>query len=651
MGRSTVALLLFLCFLVIGIAVACGDGADQPGPTGVNISPAAIATPTPAPPVPQEPPARDLMELARRFRGLPADASRLARLTPNPLQVGDSQEFTIIDLETPATLRISATLRLITDHAYFFVQDGVPVSLAALDAVGADFEAQVYPRVTAAFGREWSPGVDSDPHITILHANLKGASGYVSLSDMFPAAAVPYSNEHEMIYLDASLFYLDGIFGSSQRALYNAVLAHELQHLVHADADEEAWVNEGLSQVASELVGVAPGASTSGLRSFLTSPDTQLNYWPVEGDTGVHYAASQLFFRYLLDRFGGRENASQLLGIQENGIVGVEAYLRPFGATFVDVFADWLAANYLDEAGGPYSHADIEAHVTAATTIRDLDDGDGSVHQFAADYLEVEPPAEGAVFTFDGADQVSIGVPPHDGPFWWSNRGDAIDSRLTRQFDLTGAPRATLRFWTWFDIERGWDYAYVAASTDEGKTWRALRGRRTTDYDPVGAAYGPGFTGASDGREPRWVQEEVDLTPFAGRKVLLRIEYVTDDAANLTGFAVDDVEVSEIGFRDTADGDGGWTAEGFRRIAEPLQQRFLLQIIERGQPPRVTRVPLDAFNRAQIPLAGPATVVIAAITEGTTEAAPYRWSLSASTSRDLASFFGVAADTGIMVWP
>ena len=631
MGRPTVALLSFLCCLVIGIAVACGDGAGRPGPTGTGISPAATAAPTPAPPVQPEPPARDFMDLARRFRNLPADASRLARPTPYPHQVGESQEFTVIDLEAPATLRVSAMLRLITDHAYFFVQDGVPVLPSALDAVGADFEARVYPRAIAAFGKEWSPGVDSDPHITILHANLRGASGYVSMSDMFPATAVPSSNEREMIYLDATLLYPNAIFGSSQRALYNAVLAHELQHLVHANADtgEEAWVNEGLSQVASELAGVAPGAGTSGLRSFLASPDTQLNHWPVEGDTAVHYAASQLFFRYLLDRFGGRQNAFLLLRIQEDGIAGVEVYLRPFGTTFLDVFADWLATNYLDEESSPYSHADIEARVTTVATIRDPRDGDGSVHQFAADYLEVEPPAGGAVFTFDGADQVSIGVPPHDGPFWWPNRGDAIDSRLTRQFDLTGAARATLRFWTWFDIERGWDYAYVAASTDEGRTWQALCGRQTTDYDPVGAAYGPGFTGASGSSEPAWVQEEIDLTPFAGRKVLLRFEYVTDDAADLAGFAVDDIEVPEIAFRDTADGDGGWTAEGFRAIAGPLQQRFLLQVIEMGRPPRVTRVPLDAFNGAQIPLAGPATVVIAAITEGTAETAPYHWSLTA----------------------
>jgi hypothetical protein len=527
---------------------------------------------------------------------------------------------------------VQTTLALITEHAYFFVEEGIPLQALDLEAIGADFETRVYPRVTAAFGSESSPGVDSDPRIAILHASLSGAGGYVSSSDGFPRTAVPGSNEREMLYLDSSLLFLDAFFGSNQQALYSSIAAHELQLLVHANADpdEEAWVNEGLSQVASELVAIAPGANTSGLQSFLVAPDTQLNHWPAAGDTGVHYAASQLFFRYLLDHFGGRENASQLLSIQEDGIAGLEVYLVPFDATFLDVFANWLIANYLDEDDGPYSHADASAKVTTVTRIRNPGPGSGSVHQFAADYLEVEPPGGAATFTFEGAGQVSIGVPNRDGPFWWSGRGDGIDSRLTRELDLRGLETATLRFRTWFNTEANWDYAYVAASTDGGLTWRALGGSHTTEDNPVGLAYGPGFTGASGGPEPQWVQEEIDLTPFAGQKLLLRFEYVTDDAANLTGFAVDDIEIPELGIVDPADTAASWTAEGFRRIEGPLEQRYLLLLVRPGDLPIVTRVDLDADNRAVVPLDGPATIVVAAITEGTAEIAPYSWSLSGS---------------------
>ncbi|KKK67144.1 hypothetical protein LCGC14_2957010, partial [marine sediment metagenome] len=373
----------------------------------------------------------------------------------------------------------------------------------------------------------------------------------------------------------------------------------------------------GLSQVAAELAG----GGTSRVDIFLAVPDTQLTHWPPDS-ASVHYGESQLFFRYLLDRFGGRENAAALLAAPEDGIAGVDAYLRQFGTAFEDVFADWLVASYLDEDSGPYAHQDADLTIATVTTIGGPGEGDGSVHQFAGDYLEIDAPAGGASFAFDGSDQVGVGIEPRDGPFWWSAAEDSMDSRLTREFDLSGLAAATLRFWTWFDTERGWDYAYVAASRDGGQTWEALPGRQTTGFDPVALAYGPGYSGSSDGE---WVQEEIDLTPYAGGEVLLRFEYVTDDATHERGFAVDDIEIPELAFADGADAGNGWQAEGFRRIEAPLPQRFLVQLIERGEPIVVRRLELGPSNRFEIALDGPATIVVAAVTEGTTAAATYRW--------------------------
>src|SRR3972149_623707 len=107
---------------------------------------------------------------------------------------------------------------------------------------------------------------------------------------------------------------------------------------------------------------------------------------------GVHYQESELFFRYLLDRFGGRENAAALLAEPGDGIAGVDAYLRDFDTTFENVFADWVVANYLDEASGPYAHEGVDLAPPAATPAA-AGEGDGTVHQVAADYLEVDPPA------------------------------------------------------------------------------------------------------------------------------------------------------------------------------------------------------------------------------------------------------------------
>ena len=42
--------------------------------------------------------------------------------------------------------------------------------------------------------------------------------------------------------------------------------------------------------------------------------------------------------------------------------------------------------------------------------------------------------------------------------------GDKSDMTLTGAFDLSGLTQATLSFQTWYDVEEGWDYAYVTVS-------------------------------------------------------------------------------------------------------------------------------------------------------------------------------------------
>src|SRR5438045_3598723 len=87
-----------------------------------------------------------------------------------------------------------------------------------------------------------------------------------------------------------------------------------------------------------------------------------------------------------------------------------------------------------------------------------------------------------------------------------------VGAARTRELDLTGPTRPTLRFSTWFDLERDYDYAFVTASTDGGKTWKTLPGKTTTTSDPNGANLGAGFTGKSGGgNDAKWIDEELDL--------------------------------------------------------------------------------------------------------------------------------------------
>ncbi|HXG36369.1 MAG TPA: hypothetical protein VNL15_05310, partial [Dehalococcoidia bacterium] len=163
-------LIALLVTTALFFGLACGSG-GQPSPA----SPSPVASPSPTPtlvasPSPllrEELPARDLQDLAIRFGLAPPDTPR--SLPPRePLPLGIKQEFFLTDPLAPSVNSIRAELRLITEHAYFFLQESVSVAQSAMQQAGRNFEERVYPAVTSAFGQEWTPGVDGDPRMIIL---------------------------------------------------------------------------------------------------------------------------------------------------------------------------------------------------------------------------------------------------------------------------------------------------------------------------------------------------------------------------------------------------------------------------------------------------------------------------------------------------
>jgi bacillopeptidase F (M6 metalloprotease family) len=169
-----------------------------------------------------------------------------------------------------------------------------------------------------------------------------------------------------------------------------------------------------------------------------------------------------------------------------------------------------------------------------------------------------------------------------------------MDSRLTRAVDMTKATTPKLTFWTWYEIEKDYDYGYVAVSTDGGQRWTTLRTEATTADDPNGNNLGNGMTGKSGGgSKPAWVKQTADLGPYAGKKVLLRFEYVTDGALNFDGLAIDDIAIPEIGFSDDAEKDSGWTANGFIRSSNVVRQRYIVQVLRFGATPTIERHVVD----------------------------------------------------------
>ncbi|MFN3491518.1 MAG: choice-of-anchor J domain-containing protein, partial [Anaerolineales bacterium] len=174
-----------------------------------------------------------------------------------------------------------------------------------------------------------------------------------------------------------------------------------------------------------------------------------------------------------------------------------------------------------------------------------------------------------------------------------------------------------------YDLEENYDYLYLVVSTD-GKTWEMIETPSGTDDNPVGNNLGWGYNGASGG----WVEEEVDLSQYAGKQVYLRFEYITDAAVNGEGFMVDDIQISALNYQsDFEADDGGWLADGFVRIQNTLPQTFGLALILTSDS-SVTMIPLNPDQTAEIPLSlksgEKAYLVISGLTRFTREEASYQ---------------------------
>ncbi|MCP4229321.1 MAG: T9SS type A sorting domain-containing protein [bacterium] len=101
--------------------------------------------------------------------------------------------------------------------------------------------------------------------------------------------------------------------------------------------------------------------------------------------------------------------------------------------------------------------------------------------------------------------------------------GDGMNSSLVTPAINVPTDDPELAFWTWYDIEDGYDYGYVEISTN-GTNWTTLNGS--------------GYDGTSD-----WTEETFDLNSYAGETVYVRFRLDTDGSVTEEGWYVDDISV------------------------------------------------------------------------------------------------------------
>jgi immune inhibitor A len=465
-----------------------------------------------------------------------------------------------------------------------------------------EFTANIYPTLTDYFAtpdfhdgsNAYLPSLvglpadyfyDADGKFVILVSNIRDANYYDPTYPIYIAGF--YSPSYE-VYFDRNIVTIDAYDWANRLGpdgtrpyLYEGIVAHEMQHLIHDDfdPDEELFVNEGFSGFATWLCGY--GHPTSHVDDARDLPENSLVVWGDQGDLEIlsDYGHAYLWTMYLYQLYG-TNFIKYLAQNPDSGITGIESTLDAFKKTksFADLYHDWAVALLIDSniAGGRYRLDNIDFKLNIGTPSDPNPEAfsTAGAGPWGTDYIWIDGnPKTLAKLTFNGIDySMSPTAWTSDGEVLWSGTGDLIDNWAI--FEATGG--GTLTFDTLYDFEDYWDFGFVQVSTDGGYTWTSLENGYTTyDHDPNAHPKVienlPGLTSYIT----EWVTMSFDLSAYAGQDILLAFRCVTDWATYYGGWYVDNVYVDG-----TLVSDGSST-DGFRDISEilPVNADFTVSFV------------------------------------------------------------------------
>ncbi len=509
-------------------------------------------------------------------------------------EIGDTRRFFVDGT------RQEATLMGLTEHAYFWVEEGLDYEQADVQEAADKFESEYYGRLVDLFGDVWNPGIDHDPRISILHnvEAVESELGHFTSEDEYPRSLFSQSNEQEMIYLNMGELRLGSDF-------YYGTLVHEVQHLIqwNVDASEAVWLNEGLAQLAEIYLGYDDTADSA---DYLDEPDTRLNSWNYDEDQVYrHYAAAYLFSVYLWEQLG--DEAIQALSRHPaNGLAGVQAILQQFAPdiTLDQLLANWMVANYLDDAdAGPlFSYDSLRLKRPSMKHSLDRDeslDTVNEINQYGVHYIDLNDLRGETTITFAGDTAVNLfaDAPSGGQQYWYAPAVNEMNATLTIPFDLTNADKATLKYNVWHQLEDEYDFAYVSISNDGGQRWELL-----FPDDATAGEFGPAYSGKSGSNQnDGWVKENISLNSYVGNEVLVRWDVLTESSIAEQGFAIDDIAIPELELVYDLETDlQGWQASGFLPVGHQIPQQWSVIFIEENGPkPVITPLELNDLNQGK----------------------------------------------------
>ncbi|MBA3890239.1 MAG: Ig-like domain-containing protein [Gemmatimonadaceae bacterium] len=350
------------------------------------------------------------MQQARRAQSAAGEAALRA---PVPLEVGATTFLKVANVGTCAAFR-SVEARVVYVGSRSVVLEATNAPLArTMDgdyaAIGAEFDAIMYDVVRANFGDPLAldAELDQNGRVVMLFTPAvneigDGIAGFVTACDFFPPTmdpSVAASNQAEIFYarvptrttgLSTDLDHREG-----WRRWMRSTVVHETKHIAsiaariagNAVVAEEAWLEEGTAQVASELYGRAiyapPGAPFRGnagyqgtgfcefrplaggcgdvpfvmfdmyafLYSFYRAVETKSFFMSPNFELST-YGSGWLFARWAADQFAGDEAGFFRALTQERSLSGLTSVSRHAQQPASYLQTRFMLALYADDAIG-----------------------------------------------------------------------------------------------------------------------------------------------------------------------------------------------------------------------------------------------------------------------------------------------------------
>jgi hypothetical protein len=323
-------------------------------------------------------------------------------ITPGVPAVGDLMNLNVAQGCVGALDQRTGRVRSIGDHVIIVADTMNPAggfTTAQYDSIRTEIDTIAFPVVAGSFG---SPSdIDANGRVVAFFsravnelsppASSSTTVAYTAARDLQDPTTCPRSNNGEMVYFmvpDPT-----GVVNGNVRTLSFVrgqtvpMFGRELQTLISASRRtvllgaplEEAWLDEGLSRIASELMfyrlslGLSPGANialadlTTGanasrrvaafnayvnanfgsFRPWLQRPDTSGAY--KKNATLASGGALWAFLRYAADRAGG-DQSSFWAALSDGPATGMDNLQAALGIDPDEWVRDFVVATYADDA-------------------------------------------------------------------------------------------------------------------------------------------------------------------------------------------------------------------------------------------------------------------------------------------------------------